>query len=592
MASVGLPARWRGFIRNDQFVMAVVAVVTGVVVAYAAILFRLGIGGVQWLGFGFSDESVMTKVAALPWWQVLLVPTAGGLAVGLLLHFLMPGRRPQGVANVIEAMALRNGRMDLKDGLSAALVSVCSLGAGASAGREGPVVHLGASIASAVAQRLGLSPNLARTLLGCGVAAAVSASFNAPIAGVFFALEVIVGHYALSAFAPVVIASVAGTVVTRIHLGSLPAFDLPPFAIVSLWEFPAFVLLGLLCALIAAVFMWSAFFAERIADRVDAPIWLRPAVGGLLVGTIAIGFPHVLGVGYEATDAALREALPLWLLLALIPLKTLATAITLGARFGGGVFSPSLYLGAMTGVAFGIIAAWVFPDQAATAGAYGIVGMGALAAAVLGAPISTILIVFELTGDFKMTIAVMVATSIATVVVQQLVGRSFFHWQLENRGLNLKGGRARHLLQTLTVRDVLAQDYERVPQETSVRQIKSMFQRLPHWTFVVVDAEERYVGTLSFADLKHIAFDSDLDHLVNARDIAHSHAPMLLPDETLEGALAVMDVSGEEHLAVIDNRQNRRVIGVIHHKDVLRAYNRALLEAQAEEHDEVRPGTG
>ena len=581
-------AHARRLLRNDQALMAVIAALVGILVAYAAIAFRLSIGGVQWLSYGTSAENLIGRMAELPIWQVLLVPTAGGLLVGLFLQFVMPGRRTMGVADVIEAMALRNGRMRFRDGLSAAFVSVVSLGIGASTGREGPMVHLGASIAGGVTRRLGLSPHLARTLLGCGVAASVAASFNAPIAGVFFALEVIIGHYALSAFAPVVIASVAGTVICRAHLGSQPAFLLPQFGVHSLWEFPAFMVLGAVCAGIAIVFMWSIFYAERVTDSLPVPNWLKPAAGGLAVGAIAVEFPQVLGVGYEATDAALNELFPLWLLLMLIPLKTAATAISLGCRFGGGVFSPSLCIGAMTGGAFGIIAASVFPHLAASHGAYAIVGMSALAAATLGAPISTILIVFELTGDYQITVAVMLATSIATMIVQQAQGRSFFHWQLENRGLNLRGGRARHLLQTLTVRDVLAEDFDKIPEHTSIPDIKTMFSRQPHSTVVVVDNEDELVGTISFSDLKHVAFDNNLDNLINARDMARNQALAPAPEDTLEGVLAVMDVSGEEHLAVVAATDDRTVLGVVHHRDILRAYNRALLQAQAEEHDDSR----
>ena len=585
MGLAGQFARTRRLLRNDQALMAVVAAVVGVLVAYAAIGFRMSISSVQWLSYGVFPDRLVSRLAELPMWQILLVPTAGGLLVGLFLHFLMPGGRPMGVAHVIEAMALRNGRMRFLDGIAAACVSIVSLGVGASAGREGPMVHLGASIAGVVTKRLSLSPHLARTLLGCGVAASVAASFNAPIAGVFFALEVIIGHYALSAFAPVVISSVAATVICRAHLGELPAFLLPQFGINSLWEFPAFMVLGAVCAIIATIFMWSIFYAERVVDSLPIPNWLKPAAGGLAVGAIAVEFPHVLGVGYETTDAALQELLPLWLLMLLIPLKAAATAISLGCRFGGGIFSPSLCLGAMTGGAFGIIAASVFPHLAASHGAYAIIGMSALAAATLGAPISTILIVFELTGDYQITVAVMIATSIATVIVQGFQGRSFFHWQLENRGLNLRGGRARHLLQTLTVADVLAKDYDRISERTTIAEIKSMFARLPHGTFVVVDDEERLIGTISFADLKHIGFDSSLDSLINARDVAHTQAPVPLLTDTLENVLAEMDVSGEEHLAVIESAKDKRVLGVIHHSDVLRAYNSALLEAQAEEHD-------
>ncbi len=581
-------ARTRSLLQNDQVLMAVVAALVGVLVAYAAIAFRLSIGGVQWLSYGIYAEKLIGRVTELPVWQVVLVPAAGGLVVGLFLQFIMPGGRPMGVAHVIEAMALRNGHMRLRDGLAAAFVSVVSLGAGASTGREGPMVHLGATIAGAATRRLGLSPHLGRTLLGCGVAASVAASFNAPIAGVFFALEVVVGHYALSAFAPVVIASVAGTVICRAHLGEQPAFLLPQFGVNSLWEFPAFMLLGAVCAVVAMIFMWSIFYAERVVKSLKVPDWLKPAAGGLAIGAIAVEFPQILGVGYEATDAALNELLPLWLLLLLIVLKTAATAISIGCRFGGGVFSPSLFIGAMTGGAFGLMAAGVFPHLAASHGAYAIVGMSAVAAAVLGAPISTILIVFELTGDYQITVAVMAATSIATMIVQQVQGRSFFHWQLENWGLNLRGGRARHLLQTLTVQDVLAEDFDKISERTPIAEIKSMFSRLPHGTFVVVDDADKLVGTISFADLKQIAFDPSLDSLINARDVAHSHAPAPLLGDTLEEVLAVMDVSGEEHLAVIADTADRSILGIVHHGDVLRAYNRALLEAQVEEHDDKR----
>ncbi|MBT6913079.1 MAG: chloride channel protein, partial [Rhodospirillaceae bacterium] len=370
-------ARARRVMRNDQALMAVIAALVGVLVAYAAIGFRMSISGIQWATYGVFADQLVGRVAELPIWQVLLVPTIGGLAVGLFLQFVVPGGRVLGVSHVIEAMALRNGRMRLRDGICAALASIVSLGVGASAGREGPMVHLGASISGGITRRLGLSPHLGRTLLGCGVAASVAASFNAPIAGVFFALEVIIGHYALSAFAPVVIASVAGTVICRAYLGEQPAFLLSEFGVNSMWEYPAFMVLGAVCAAVAIIFMWSIFYAERVVDSLGVPDWIKPAAGGLAVGAIAVEFPYVLGVGYEAADAALKELLPLWLLLLLIPLKTGATAISIGCRFGGGVFSPSLCIGAMVGGAFGLIAASAFPHLAASHGAYAIVGMSA-----------------------------------------------------------------------------------------------------------------------------------------------------------------------------------------------------------------------
>jgi CIC family chloride channel protein len=350
------------FRRNDQLILSMLAVVIGVFSGLAAIGFRYAIDLVQRLFYGFGGEQVATLAAELPWWHLLLAPALGGLLVGLLIYFVMPGRRPQGVAQVIEASALKGGRMSLTTGLKAAVVSAASIGAGASVGREGPVVHLGASLGGWLAKQLHLGRSLSRTLLGCGVAAAVAASFNAPIAGSFFALEVVVGHYALSAFAPIVIASVTGTLVSRMHYGDFPAFILPDqWVIVSFWEFPAFALLGVVSAVAAIVFMRSVFYTEAVIAKVPIPVWSRPAVAGLLIGVIAVGFPQVLGVGYEATDAALSALYPLWLLVALIVLKTAATAIALGGGFGGGVFSPSLFIGAMVGGSFGVIATQAFP---------------------------------------------------------------------------------------------------------------------------------------------------------------------------------------------------------------------------------------
>jgi len=577
---------WRRSHPNDPVVMFVAAALVGVVTGYAAVGFRLALEGVQVLAFGFGGESVFSQAALLPWWQILLIPAVGGLVVGLMLHFLMPGRRPQAVAHVIEACALKGGRISLREGIGAALVSATSLGVGASTGREGPVVHLAASLASVAAQKMQLGPSMRLTLLGCGVASGVAASFNAPIAGVFFALEVVIGHYALHAFAPVVLSAVVGTIISRIYLGDTPAFIIPPYDIVSNLEFPAFGLLGLVCGIAAMIFMWSTTFTEGVVARSRIPDILLPAAGGLLVGAIAIFYPHVLGVGYEATDAALKEQFSLWLLLQLIVAKTAATTISLGCRFGGGVFSPSLMLGALVGGAFGIMAAAVFPELSASHGAYAIIGMGAVAAAVLGAPISTILIVFELTNDYKITIGVMLATVVATSLTNRITGKSLFHLQLERRGVNVRGGRARHFLRQRRVGEVMTADFEIIHEDATFDEMRTLMMESSHGAFFVVDSDDAYTGTINFADLKAVAREPELAGVVNAKDACHKSPAILSSGQTLEDALAILDNTREEHLPVVRSALTGRVIGVLHHKNALIAHNRALLEAHAEEHDE------
>jgi chloride channel protein, CIC family len=256
-------------------------------------------------------------------------------------------------------------------------------------------VHLGATFGSYAARRLHLSPQVAQTLLGCGVAAGIASAFNAPIAGVFFALEVVVGHYGPGAFSPVVISSVIGTLITRIHIGPDAAFILPPQQVVSFLEIPAFVLLGLLGALSAVALIRGIALVQASHDRVGTPGWLRPALAGLVTGAIASQLPEVLGVGYETTDNALKNAYELQFVIVLAVAKGIATALCLGSGFGGGIFSPSLVLGSMVGSAFGLIAAGAFPELGSDPSVYALLGMGALAACVLGARISTVIIIFE-----------------------------------------------------------------------------------------------------------------------------------------------------------------------------------------------------
>jgi len=482
--------------------------------------------------------------------------------------------------------------MSLRAGLGAAVVSATSLGVGASTGREGPVVHLGATLSAWLARRLRLSAALSRTLLGCGVAAAVAASFNAPIAGVFFALEVVVGHYALSAFAPIVLASVTGTVLSRLHYGNFPAFVLPEsYPIASFWEFPAFALLGVVSAAVAIVFMFLVNLVEDGVERAKVPWVIRPAIGGLGVGAIAILFPHVLGVGYEATDLALREQLSLGLLVALIVAKTAATALSLGFGFGGGVFSPSLFLGAMTGGAFGLIATGVFPEFSSGHGAYTLVGMGAVAGAVLGAPISTILIVFEMTGDYALTIAVMVAVAIASVLTQEVLGRSFFTWQLERSGISLKGGREIGLLSQIRVSDVMKRDYAAIAPDAGLEEVRAKLRGARYGELFVLEDDNRLVGVLTVTDLAQQEEEAQeaSSEPPTARRLARANPPMLEAEEEIRQAMRLMDTAGESHLPVVDSKEARRVVGFVHEHDVVLAYQRALLQARAEERGERVP---
>jgi CIC family chloride channel protein len=587
-ASLGrTTAALRRLFQNDQLSLLILSVLIGVAAAYCAIGFReLYLLG-QLTSFGIRSDTLVSHAARLPGWQIVLVPTAGGLLIGLFVRYVMPDQRAHGVADVMEAVALRSGRVGLREGLGSAVVSAASISVGASVGREGPVVHLGATLASAIAHRLGLSRSQAVTLLGCGVAAAVSSSFNAPIAGVFFALEVVIGHYALSAFAPIVLASVSGAIVSRLHFGDFPAFIVPDRVITSFFELPAFALLGVASAALAFAFLKSIALVKDTANRLEVPVWARPAIAGCLVGLIALQFPEVLGVGYGPTDASLKELMPLHLLILLVISKTAATAICLGSGFGGGVFSPSLFMGAMLGGAFGIVATQAFPDYSTGHGAYALVGMGAVAGSVLGAPISTILIVFELTGDYSVTVAVMIAVVISSVITQQTQVRSFFRWQLDDRGIDLNGGPEIRLMGDIRAADIMSTDYAAVLASAGMREVREKLLTAPHAELFVVDGDGNLNGTIMLSDLSEDALEGTLDGILNASDVARHHPPAATADSGIDQSLRLMRESGEEHIAVVEARENMRLVGFLHQVDVMRAYNRALIAARREERGET-----
>jgi CIC family chloride channel protein len=528
-----------------QIVFWFIALAVGIAAGFAALFFRKGIEALQQTLYGVDNVRLLHSFAeGLPWYLILLIPVGGGLVVGLILHWFTPDARVRSVADVIEGAALDNGRVEVRAGLASALASMITLGSGGSSGREGPVVHLAAVISSKVSDWMRADGITARDLLGCAVAAAVSASFNAPIAGALFALEVVLRHFAVHAFAPIVIASVAGTVINRLEFGDVTEFSLLTDGILQFYvELPAFLLLGLVSGLIAVAFMRAIFWADDLGNhlqrRTGIPRWLRPAVAGLLLGAIAIWFPHIIGVGYETTSAALTGELLLHEAIVFTIVKAAAAVITIAGRMGGGVFSPSLMLGAMSGLAFGIIATSLLPDVSGSQTLYALAGMGAVAAAVLGAPISTTLIVFELTGDWQTGLAVMVAVSMSTALSSRLVHRSFFLTQLERRNIHLAAGPQAYLLAMFRVGRVMRpMDHENAaPQEKLLTLVEQGI----------------YTDT----------------------------------NATLERALPIFERTGLDYVPVVQLAPGDgppALEGALFHVDALKAYNKALAATAEEEH--------
>ncbi len=521
-----------------------IALLIGIAAGFGALFFRKGINWLQATLYGTEDvQNLHTFISGLEWYWVVLIPTIGGLVVGLILHHFTNDARARTVADVILGAAMHDGRVETKAGIASVFASMITLSTGGSSGREGPVVHLAGVISTWVSKRINADGITGRDLLGCAVAAGVSASFNAPIAGALFALEVVLRHFAVHAFAPIVIASVAGTVINRIEFGGVTEFVLPTYGDLQFYvELPAFLLLGLTCGLVAVALMRSIFWAEDLGnylqDRTGWPRWLRPAIAGALLGILALWYPHIIGVGYETMSNALTGALTFHEVVVFAILKVAAVAITLGGRMGGGVFSPSLMIGALTGLAFGLVATGVFPNVSGSSSLYALAGMGAVAAAVLGAPISTTLIVFELTGDWQTGLAVMVAVSMSTALASRIVDRSFFLTQIERRGIHLAAGPQAYLLAMFMVARIM-----RRPDDPDAADEAACWALIDDGTYVD--------GT-----------------------------------STLEAAMPIFDSSGARFIPVVTLSANAppELLGALFHVDALKAYNRALAATAAEEH--------
>jgi CIC family chloride channel protein len=571
---------------DQQLRLSVLALAVGAVAGFGGVMLRELIDLLQHGFLGFSSENLASIVASLPAWRVVLAPTVGGLVVGLLVKFVLRDQRPHGVAEVIEASAIHGGRMTLADGMLSALISAVSIGSGASVGREGPAIHLGGVLASTLGRLCKLDRSQTRIMLGAGAAAAIAASFNAPFAGVFFAHELIIGHIALPAFAPVAIASVTGTVVARLYFGDSPAFLIAGHEISSYLEMPAFALLGVAAAIIAVAFIRLVPLVQALHVRLRTPRWASPAVGGLLIGVLALWFPEILGVGYEAVDRALDGEYLLAMLVTLVAVKLLATAICLGSGFGGGVFSPSLFIGAMLGGAFGYIVETLFPDATSSLGTYTIIGMGAVAAAIFGAPISTTFMVLELTGDYGLSIALLIAVVAAMIFVRLLHGPSFVLTMLVRRGVNVDGGHDIGSLQTVCAGDLMREDQLVMQGHEGLPALRTHLLEAPHGQ-VFIQIDEAYVGRLVLSDLGDLAFDASRDEGRTVAELIQANGLFVYRADALDRAVEMFSSTEDSLLAVLDNASDLRLVGCLHEIDVMRAestYAQTLERLRAEEH--------
>ena len=407
--------RWR---LEEHLTLYLLAIAVGILGGYGAILFRLLIEGCQ-LIFYQNRSDFLSFAHKVPFYLKILIPALGGLLVGLIVRWGTEKARGLGVPELIEAVVIRGGRISWRTAAARVSAAAVTIGSGGSVGREAPIIHIGSYVGSAVAQLMRLTRERERILMSCGAAAGISATFHAPIAGMLFAVEVLLGDFSLGTFSPIVLSSVTAAVISRFYLGDFPAFIIPSFQTVSLWEYGLYPLLGILCGLVAVGFTTSLYFCEDRFNKLSVPPWVKPAIGGMLLGAMLLVLPEVFGVGYGAINNALMNKMSLGLMGALILGKILATSISLGSGSTGGILAPSLFVGVMTGGTFSWLAGEVLPEVSA-ASSYALVGMGALLAGTTHAPVTAILLVFELSGRYHIVLPLLIACILSTITASLL----------------------------------------------------------------------------------------------------------------------------------------------------------------------------
>ncbi|NJB67787.1 CIC family chloride channel protein [Desulfobaculum xiamenense] len=581
-ACLDISAGIRRLVFDTRVFGLLLAICIGVLSGYGAILFHHVL---QWAQYVFYQQrgDILGFAAAIPGWRLALTPALGGLIVGLVVHFGASEARGHGVPEVMTALALKGGRIRKRVALIKILASAVCIGSGGSSGREGPMVQIGSSIGSTIGQYFRVPVMEQRTMVGCGAAAGIAATFNAPIAGVLFALEVLVGDFGLASFSPVVLSSVTATAISRHYWGDLPTFQLPLYEIRSLWEFGIYPLLGIFAALCAVAFISTLYKAEDLFAKLPLPNWLKPAIGGLLLGGIILQWPHAFGVGYGGMNMALTGQLSGLMLLTLIAVKIMATSCTLGSGGSGGIFAPSLFIGAMCGGFFGWAAGQLFPAVAAPSGAYALVGMGAVVAGTTHAPITAILIIFEMTGDYKIILPMMITCIIATLVASSLREGSIYTIKLRMRGIDISGGMEQNILRNLRVGRFMTPNPAIIPQSMPLIDIIATFRNADVSYLHVTDADENLTGIISFRDIRPIMHEEALHRLVIAQDVATRDVVTVRPDDSIQSALRVMSTHGISQLPVVRHGADRRVIGTLRQKDVLAAYDKAVIRREIED---------
>jgi CIC family chloride channel protein len=576
--------RTHDWLRGSAAGLLALGLLVGAGAGAGAVAFRYLILGFTHLFTGRSDYSAAGHASSpsfpgLGMYFVILAPVVGGLVYGPLIDRFAKEARGHGVPEVMLAVAERGGRIPPAVAVVKSLASALCIGSGGSVGREGPIVQIGSALGSSLGQVLRVPESRLRLLVACGAAGGISATFNAPIAGVFFGLELILRDFQTDSFGVVVLASVTADVIGRAAFGAHPFLTLPAFHLASPLDYGFYAILGLLAAVVGVGFTRVLYGLEDVFDRFwPGPRWARPATGGALLGLLLLGLPQLYGVGYPVLEGAIRQRYVLWLVVALLVGKMAATSLTIAIGGSGGVFASSLFMGAMAGTAFGTVLHHLAPGLAGPPGAYGLIGMGAVFAGAARAPITAVMIIFELTGDYRVILPLMAAIVLATALSSRLAPDTIYTLKLRRRGIDILRGRETSLMEVIRVADAMTPLPEPLAPDAPLDAMIARLSEEARDALPVVDATATYRGAVTSREVEAAARENVLDATAQALAVA---TPSLRADEQLDGALQTLVDHDRTGLPVVST-DGSHLVGWVTHRDVLRAYADRVHRAAAD----------
>jgi chloride channel protein, CIC family len=561
------------------------AIFVGVAAGLGAVAFRWMIRGFQWLFFKEGAEAF----SFMGDYYVIILPVIGGLLVGPLIYFLAREAKGEGPPEVMKAVAIGGGRIRARVAAVKTVVSSICIGSGGSVGREGPIVQIGSSVGSAIGQWLRLPDEWLKTLVLCGAAGGIAATFNAPVGGVFFALEVLSRRLTTRRLFNVMISAIAAQYIAWMFLGTHPSFTIEAYTLGSYWEIVPYIILGILAGLLAVGFIRFFFRVEDFFSGVRSPAYLKPALGGIAIGVMGYYYSGIFGVGYGGSygpsglfvssgsmDAMLAGQIGLSVLIALLFLKMIATSITLGSGGSGGIFAPSLFIGAALGGVFAMLAAKLFPDIISSSGAYSLVGMGAFFAAVVNGPITAIVLLVEMTRDIQLVLPLMTAVVAATLTARAFTRDSIYTLRLRRSGVDIHQEEVVPLMKTITVADAMTTDFPSVSHRMPVSELLTRLAQSGHHGFPVVDDEGRLFGVVTLADVE-VSRGGGIPDL-KVGDIATKSPIVAYPDQSLYDALLKLGAKDVGRIPVVDRKDRTKLLGVLRRHDIIRAYKEKLVD--------------